>query len=144
MIVADYRNSHTSAGVVWDLKYANRRETMPKQHNIYNMPCTMCSFSVLLNRYVSCGYHQLDRSRSPKMHCIALVIETELTMKKCNYPHTLGGLWVHTLCIYLCLSTQECCFQSHQSRWLSPKLLIKRFLTCQEKPQTQLMDLLLP
>ena len=28
----------------------------------------------LISQYVSCDYHQLDRSRSPKMHCIALVV----------------------------------------------------------------------
>ena len=26
---------------------------------------------------VSCGYHQLDRSRSPKMHCIHLLVFTD-------------------------------------------------------------------
>ena len=38
-------------GVVWDLQYALYRTEIN----------------------VSCGYHQLDRSRSPKMHCILLV-----------------------------------------------------------------------
>ena len=38
------------------------------------------------------------------MDKLKYVYETELMMRKCNYDHTLGGLWVHT---YLCLSTQE-------------------------------------
>ena len=67
---AGYQRVHAgcqfSRGVVWNLQHAlyirtdaNRRETMPALYN--------------------CSYHQLDRSRSPKMH-IALVLTATRAM----------------------------------------------------------------
>ena len=39
---------------------------------------TRCVANITRTIDVSCGYHQLDRSRSPKMHCIHLLV-----VKKC-------------------------------------------------------------
>ena len=45
----------------------------PKQHYVYNMPCSFTLLLIIIID-VSCAYHQLDRSRSPKMHCIHLLV----------------------------------------------------------------------
>ena len=64
-----------SRSVVWDL-HCNRGETMPKQHYVTFLVQSHCVAINQINYYVSCGSHQLDCSRSPKMHCtIALVSE---------------------------------------------------------------------